>query len=179
MIAALLGKESVGLYAIGYQFGMVIMMLTDAFSKAWQPIFYRYAKDLKFSLIKKIQVGYLLGLPVVAIIYVVVACWAVPLVVDERYATAIQFIPVVVAAYVAMGYYQLYFPYLILYKKTKVLVYITPTAALVNVLLNYWWLPIFGAMGAAYATLIAYGITSLSLYLYTYRLRKFNERAVE
>jgi len=179
MIATLLGKESVGLYAIGYQFGMVILMLTDAFSKAWQPMFYRYAKEFQFGLIKKVQIGYLVGLPVIAFIYGVIACWVVPFVVDERYATAIQFIPVVVTAYVAMGCYQLYFPYLILYKKTKVLVYITPCAALVNILLNYWWLPIFGPMGAAYSTLIAYGITSLSLYLYTYKLRKMNERAVE
>lgn len=179
MIATLLGKESVGLYAIGYQFGMVILMLTDAFSKAWQPMFYRYAKELQFRAIKKVQLSYLLGLPIIAFVYGVIACWVVPFVVDERYATAIQFIPIVVAAYVAMGYYQLYFPYLILYKKTKVLVYITPCAALVNVLLNYWWLPIFGAIGAAYATLIAYIVTSASLYIYTRRLIKNNEKAIK
>lgn len=179
MIATLLGKESVGLYAIGYQFGMVILMLTDAFSKAWQPMFYRYAKELQFRVVKKVQLSYLLGLPIIAFVYGVVACWVVPFVVDERYATAIQFIPVIVAAYVAMGYYQLYFPYLILYKKTKVLVYITPCAALVNVLLNYWWLPIFGAIGAAYATLIAYIITSVSLYIYTRRLIKNNEKVIK
>lgn len=43
---------------------------------------------------------------------------------------------------------------------------IVAIAAIVNIALNYWWIPIFGVMGSAYATVMAYVITlGLSMYL--------------
>lgn len=170
MIAALLGKDEVGLYSVGYQFGMVIMLLTDAFSKAWQPIFYRYSKDGMYNEIKKIQTAYLTGLPLIAIAYSIIAYNIVPFILGDDYESSIQFIPVVVSAYVAMGVYQLYFPYLILYKRTKILTIITPAAAILNVILNYVLLPEFGAIIAAYTTLICYLFTSISIFIYARKL---------
>jgi len=36
--------------------------------------------------------------------------------------------------------------------------WITVVAAIVNVVLNLWWIPLFGIVGAAWATVVAYGI---------------------
>ena len=50
--------------------------------------------------------------------------------------------------------------------RTKYQVVIVAIAAVVNIALNYWWIPIFGVMGSAYATLMAYAITlGLSMHL--------------
>lgn len=41
-------------------------------------------------------------------------------------------------------------------KYTAGQVWVVAAASLVNIALNLWWIPVFGAVGAAYATLVAY-----------------------
>lgn len=47
-------------------------------------------------------------------------------------------------------------------KKTKKLVFISIAAALFNILLNLWWIPIWGIMGAAYATVVTFVIALIT-----------------
>ena len=47
-------------------------------------------------------------------------------------------------------------------KRTHKQVLVVLVAAILNVLLNVWWIPYFGLLGAAYATVVAYGV---ALYL--------------
>ena len=73
-------------------------------------------------------------------------------------------IPVCVG-YIAFGLYQIFFPYLVHAKKTKYLIFITPLAAVFNVIFNNALIPIYGLVGAAYATIIAY-LVSFALVFY-------------
>ena len=40
-IEKMVSIEMVGIYSIGYMFGMIVMLFTDAFIKAWSPWFYK------------------------------------------------------------------------------------------------------------------------------------------
>ena len=40
-IERMVGLDAVGHYAIGYNFGMIVLICTDAFNKAWSPWFYK------------------------------------------------------------------------------------------------------------------------------------------
>lgn len=172
MIAAILGAVEVGIYSIGYQFGMVLVILTDAFSKAWQPKFYRMMKDGEEKLVNKIQLLYVFMLPIIAVVYTAVATFAIPYMVAEPYVSSLDIVPYIVLGYIFFGYYQLIFPYIILLEKTKVLAVITPICALVNILLNLYLLPLFGSIGAAYSTIAAYLLLSVVLYLYIIKVER-------
>ena len=45
------------------------------------------------------------------------------------------------------------------FKRTFMIPIITIAGATINILLNLWWIPIWGAMGSAWATAISYGVT--------------------
>lgn len=50
MINNLINVESTGLYSVGYRFGMVVLMIETAFSRAWLP----------FSMIKSIKIKWMI-----------------------------------------------------------------------------------------------------------------------
>jgi len=55
--------------------------------------------------------------------------------------------------------------YLIAEGYTKLALIRTAAGALVNIILNLWWIPIFGIKGAAWASLIAYGVATFYIIL--------------
>jgi O-antigen/teichoic acid export membrane protein len=161
-IKEMLGVDQVGIYTIGYQFGTLTMFITLAFLKAWQPWFFKkIASDSiedreEIARNTCIYIGLLL---VGSMLYLFVAHFALPYIVDERYWDARSVLTPLVLASVAYGGYQIFFPYLVHLKLTHVLAIATPTAALINIILNFILIPQFGIVGAAYATLCAYIFT--------------------
>ncbi len=167
-IDELLGTDAVGIYTVGYQFGMVILIFSDAFLKAWQPWFYKSLAGDKYEnkvTVVKYSWYFIVLLSIGALIYSAIAQWILPYVVDKRYYEASSVILPVAISYIAFGAYQIIFPYLVMVGKTKVLAIITPTAAVVNIGLNLIWIPQYGILGAAYATIAAY-VTSFILVLF-------------
>ena len=58
-------------------------------------------------------------------------------------------------------------------KRTKVLPFLTGVAGLTNIALNLYWIPRYGMMGAAYATLVSYFLLFLLAHFaaqYFYRI---------
>ena len=163
-LANMVGPAEVGIYSVGYNFGMVIMLFSDAFAKAWNPWLLRMLAQP--STVRKIKVArasfiYILALMLGTPIYILLAQWAIPLVVGVEFAESSKFIPVICVSYVIFGIYQLFFPFLVLIKKTGFLAFSSVFAAGVNLAANYILIQHYGGMGAAYSTLIAYGISTL------------------
>jgi O-antigen/teichoic acid export membrane protein len=166
-ISEMLGGKAVGIYSVGYQFGMVVMLFTEAFLKAWQPWFYKKLAADTFEnnmLIVRYTRLYLLILVIGALVYAMLAQWLLPFVVDDRYLEAGSIILPVVVSYIAFGAYQIFFPYLVYVKKTYVLTFISPLAALVNIILNLQLIPEYGIEGAAYATIASYMISCILVF---------------
>lgn len=158
-IKEMMGVDQVGIYTIGYQFGTLTMFITVAFLKAWQPWFFR--KIASNSIEDRGEIArntwiYLGVLIIGSFLYLLLADFALPFIVDERYWEAESVLLPLVMASAAFGAYQIFFPYLVHLKLTKLLAIATPIAALINVILNFILIPKFGIVGAAYATLCAY-----------------------
>jgi len=161
-IKEMMGVDQLGIYTIGYQFGTLTMFITVAFLKAWQPWFFK--KIASSSIEDRGEIArntwiYLGLLTVGSMLYLFVANFALPYIVDERYWDARSVLTPLVLASAAYGGYQIFFPYLVHLKLTHVLAIATPIAAFINVLLNFILIPQFGIVGAAYATLGAYIFT--------------------
>ncbi|MDB4453443.1 oligosaccharide flippase family protein [Pseudomonadales bacterium] len=165
-----LGADAVGVYSVGYQMGMVVLLFTDAFLKAWQPWFYKKLasnNDADKFLIVKFTRRYLILLIAGTGIYSLSAIKILPLIVGDQYSSASSIIFPVALSYAAFDVYQIFFPYLIHTKKTDVLVVISPLSAFLNVILNALWIPVFGMVGAAYATIGAYLFSAFLVFLFS------------
>lgn len=168
-IEKMVSLEAVGVYAVGYSFGMIVMLFTDAFIKAWSPWFYKNLAnptDSKKVKIVKYTYIFIIGLFVLAAIISMVAEYMLPYFVDKKFYGASEFIFWVALGYAVRGVYQIYFPYLVHISRTSFLAVSTVLAALVNLVLNYLLIDMYGAIGAAYATAGAFAVSAMLVFWY-------------
>jgi O-antigen/teichoic acid export membrane protein len=168
----MVGLEAVALYSIGYSFGMVVSLFTDALIKAWSPWFYQQLVNPtheKKSKIVKLTYLYLIGVFVVAYVISVLGEFILPFVVDERYTDAAEYIWWIALGYAINGVYKIFFPYLVHISKTGFLAFSTVMASIINIFLNYLLIPEYGALGSAYATIFAFAVSALLVFEYQRR----------
>ncbi len=154
------GADEVGLYSIGYRFGTLtsIIFLTP-FLLIWEPKSYQMAKDANasrrigtvFSYVSTILLFLMLGLVVNArnIIRILTA---------PEYHSAYNVIPLVVGAYVLYAMDFVVRIGLLVHSRTKTVLGVVLTACAVNVAANVFMVPAFGRMGAAWTTLLSFGV---------------------
>lgn len=168
-IEKMVSIEAVGIYSVGYMFGMVVMLFTDAFIKAWSPWFYKSLvepTDSKKEKIVKYTYIYIVGVFVLAIFISIVGEFILPYFVDEKFFGASEFILWIAIGYAVQGVYKIFFPYLVHISHTSFLAFSTVIAAILNLLFNYIFISQFGTIGAAYATIIAFGVSALLVFWY-------------
>jgi O-antigen/teichoic acid export membrane protein len=168
-IEKMVGLDAVGIYTVGYMFGMVIMLFSDAFIKAWSPWFFKNLSNptaTKKQKIVKYTYIYIFGIFIFAVLISFIGKWILPYFVDERYIDARNYILWISIGYAVHSIYKIFFPYLVHINKTAFLAISTVVAAILNLILNYYFINIFGVVGAAYATIISFLVGSILVFWY-------------
>lgn len=160
--------HELGIYTIGYQIGMVMNAITISFNKAWQPNYYELMKidnkNRKKIENRRIVSIWLLGIGGVCLFGILWTKELIYFLTPSEYHLAIGIIPFVLLSYLINGLYMFAGAPLFYYKKTIYLPFLTGFSALVNIILNLIFIPLFGIYGAVYATLIAYSVQSINTY---------------
>ena len=171
----LVGREAVGLYEVGYKFGMITLLFADALIRAWTPWFFSKmnsrGEDVSVQVVKY---SYLVVIAFFAASLFITAGSHVIFseMVDARYNGARVLIIWIALAFATRGIYQLTLLYLIHEGKTSFLAYNTLVAVSINLIMNYFLIRINGIVGAAQATLIAFCVMSLGTWWYANRIHK-------
>lgn len=171
-IERMVGLEMVGIYSVGYTFGLVVILFTDAFIKAWSPWFYKslvQPTSKKKRQIVKYTYLYIFIIFLLSILISLAAEFILPFVVDKRFIGAKDYVLWIALGYAVHGIYKIFYPYLVHIDKTAFLAFSTVLAAVINLLLNYLLIDSFGAIGAAYATILAFIASSLLVFVYQSR----------
>lgn len=150
----------VGIYSLGYKFGMMIsMLIATPFQRAWQTHSFEIAKNHDAKSIYSRVFTYFTCLLVLAALGVSVFIDdAITVLSPDSYAGAAALVPILVLAYVFMGMSNFVtLGILLSFQTQKIGLYQVPLA-LVNVLLNIALIQSFGMMGAAYSTLITFAL---------------------
>tara|TARA_B100001758_G_scaffold247953_1_gene269033 strand:+ start:18331 stop:19608 length:1278 start_codon:yes stop_codon:yes gene_type:complete len=174
-IERMVNLEMVGIYSVGYMFGMVVLLFTSAFLKAWSPWFYKMLSDInekKKRNIVRYSYLYILATFLIAFGVSIFAKFIIPYVVDSSYAGAEVYVFWIAIGYAVHGIYKIFFPYLVHISKTSFLAVSTVIAAVLNLFFNYFLIKEFGAIGAAYSTVLSF-IISASL-VFWYQQKHFN-----
>jgi len=166
--------SEVGLYNVGYQLGQAFSLIMTSIDYAWGPIYYNIAKNKVEHEAKRIfsrmatlyiTFGSILVAGVIlfsrALVYFLVA---------ESFHAAYRVIPVISAGYLIHIIYLVSIRSLYLKKRTFIIAPITGLAAIINIGLNILWIPEYGMMGAAYATLISFLIQTILIHIFAQRI---------
>jgi O-antigen/teichoic acid export membrane protein len=172
ILKALTDDATVGVYQANYRLGVLMMLVVGMFDYAWRPFFLQHAKDDDAKDLFARVFTYFVALMLFILI-------SVSLFVDDLvriqvfgkyfihpdYWKGLTIVPIILLSYVFTGAYVNFVVGIYLEKKTKVLPYVTGAGAIVNVAVNFWLIPLYGIMGAAFATLASYVVMAAGMYI--------------
>ena len=169
----LLNKDILGEYSANYKFGTLLLLIVTAFRTAWQPFFLKIATNPEAKKIyAKVMdlfvygTGFLVLAGSLLLEYII----TLPLIggkslLGSAYWGGIQIIPVILLSYMFYGIYVNLTVGIYIEKKSGLMWIFTGSAAMANILSNLYLMPAFGMMGAAYATLIAYMVMTITIFV--------------
>ena len=168
--------REVGLYAIAYTLGMIMSLITVSLNQAWAPVYYDLARkgDEGRHVLSKMCSGLIIALTAVACFGALIAQGFVARFCDHRYVSAGGVVPWIIGAYLAHSLFTLFSLAPMQARRSKLIMGGSFVALVVNTVLNFALIPHWGMYGAAYATLIAYVIEAMVMYVLAqraYRLR--------
>ena len=168
----LLDKDTLGKYSANYKFGTLLLLVVTAFRTAWQPFFLKVAAspEAKKIYAKVMDIfiyitGFLVLIGSLLLEYIITT----PLIsgksiLGSAYWGGVQIIPVILLSYMFYGIYVNLTVGIYIEKKSGLMWIFTGSAAVAKILSNLFLMPAFGIMGAAYATLLAYLIMSVTIF---------------
>jgi O-antigen/teichoic acid export membrane protein len=172
-INQMVSTSAVGVYTVGYQFGMIMLLVITAFNRTWSPWMYELlAEDTEENKKTIVKATYLVGggFVILALAITGIAYFLLPFMTAENYHGGTVYVIWIAMGYAFNGMYTLVFPYGVHVGKTSYLGITTFSAAIVNLIANYYLISINGALGAAQATLISYIIMFGSVWWYSNKL---------
>lgn len=152
IVSTLLGVESLGIYMVASQIGMVMMALIEPLNKALAPwLFGQLAQNDAALRQRIVRSTYLLhgALALTGLVVVVVSQAMFDVFIDARYSAAIKLIPWMVAGFVLQGMYYSVVNYLFYAERTGRLSLMSATAAVTGCVVSYALTSWLGLLGAA------------------------------
>ncbi len=168
-------------YQVNYRLGIPMLIFVSVFDFAWQPFFIKYYKDEDAkNVFGRVLTYYtfISALIMLTLIFFVENFIKIPFsngtLINSLYWTGINIIPIIVLAYFFYGLYINFSAGIIIAKKTYTSSVSLLLAVIINVLLNFILVPIYGYLGAAYSICIAYFVSMITMYLFSkkyYRIK--------
>lgn len=164
-IKDLLGLEELGIYGVAYRFAAVAGLIMIGFQESLTPlIFKNYKRKKTPSDISKIFNIFIIFASLAVAGSILFSKEIVILFTTEIFYSSANLITLLILS-VFFSNIFIFTPGLSIAKKTKLISVIAIFGAIINTILNYTLIPIFGLSGAAYATLIS-SMCGFLLYLY-------------
>jgi O-antigen/teichoic acid export membrane protein len=176
-----IAEAQVGIYSACYKLAMLVTILLQAYRYAAEPFFFAQLKNQdKNKVYAKVMNVFI---AMVCLVFLVVSLnidFFKLFIRNEAYYVGLKVVPILLLANVFLG---IYYNQSIWYKlsgQTKFGAYIAIGGASLTVILNVVFIPLYGYMASAWATLIVYGAQMIASYLLgqkhypiAYNLRKF------
>lgn len=161
MLFGILGEKEtlsqIGIYGACYKISIIITLFIQAFRYAAEPFFFAQEKETNAKeTYSKVMTYFVIVCATIflgVMLFIDVVKYFIP---NEAFWEGLQVVPILMFANISLG---IYYNQSIWYKlsgKTKYGAYIGIFGALITVVLNFVWIPIYGYVGSAWATLICY-----------------------
>jgi len=165
MINKMVGTTETGLYSFAYRVGMIFQLVITAMNKAWTPLFYQNLRDKNYGGINKTARKYSIIVSGFALFLVIFAPLLVKILASSKFYVALPLVPVIILGFMFQYFYFMYTGYAFYEKKTKSIAVVTIISGLINIGLNYIFIPKFGYIAAAWTTVATFIIFFFLSYL--------------
>ncbi len=174
MITRFCGKADTAFYSVAYSCAQIVSILWNSMNSAWSPWAYEQMEAKNYTALKKASKPFMIGFGIIVFGGLLVAPEVLLIMGGKKYAQALAVLPPVMLGYVFQFVYSLYVNIEFYSKKQNYIAIGTTAAALVNVALNFIFIPLFGYIAAAYTTMVGYIVLFAVHFLFVKRLGKLD-----
>lgn len=165
MIESMRSSSDAALYSVAYSLGNILTVFINAINASLAPYTYQKLKKGETEEIRKFTTTVFLLLILIAGIVIMVGPELIYILGGEKYIEAKWVIPPIAAAIVFFFMYPMFANIEFYYEKRIMTMIASIMAAILNVILNYICIPMFGYIAAAFTTLICYIALSIFHYI--------------
>lgn len=156
MISYMTGPGEAGIYSLAYSISMIMLLFNSALTDTMGPWIYQKIKEKKIKDIAPaayMSIGIIMA---VNLLLIILAPEAVRIFAPPAYYEAIYCIPPVAMSVLFIYAYDLFAKFAFYYEQTRLIMLASVGGAVLNIILNYFCIQMFGYMAAAYTTLLCF-----------------------
>ena len=166
MVQKLVSMAAAGLYGVAYNAGMIMKIVTQSINNALIPWQYNKLEKQEFRELDDVLFLIFIGVAACAFVFSSFAPEIMHILAPPSYYEAVYVIPPVAVGLVFSFMYTAFANVEFFFDQNKFTMYISMAGALLNIVLNYFGIKLFGYVAAAYTTLFCYAVFALCHYLY-------------
>ena len=161
-----IGKSEMGIYAACYKLGVFMTLFITAFRMGAEPFFFNQAdtKNARTTYATILTYFTIFGSIFMFVIIAYIKLFSKIVIGDAIYLQALHIVPIILLANLMLGIYHNLSVWYKLTDKTKYGMYISSFGALITIIINIIFIPMFGYIASAWATLLAYTTMTLISY---------------
>jgi O-antigen/teichoic acid export membrane protein len=156
MLQRMSGESDAGIYRFAYNVALVISVLWMSFNTTWIPFYYEYKKNNRKTLLLLRAKNYITIFTILTMGFILLAPEVYRVMAPQEYWSGIVLIPLIAMAYYFNFLYSFPASYEFYNAKTKLISIGTICAAIINIVCNLIFIPLYAGTGAAIATLISF-----------------------
>ncbi len=149
-------RAETGIYAACYKISIILSLFIQAFRFAAEPFFFSRAKDKNAPALFARVMDYFVLFCCIVFLGVAMNMDFIKYFVGKNFFSGLSIVPILMLANIFLGIYVNLSIWYKLSDKTMMGAWVAIVGAVITIVLNIWWIPIFGYTGSAWATLICY-----------------------
>lgn len=161
IIGWFLNASYVAIYGVAHSAGLLLVMINNGINASYVPWLYDKLKNGNYSSVSHVANSLAVAVLLPVFFLMILSPECVRLLATEDYLEAIWCIPPIATSVVFSFVYTLFVNVEIYYGKTWCVAVASILSAALNAVLNYWLIPRFGYISAAYVTSACYLATAL------------------
>jgi len=160
-----IAKQQIGIYGACYKISIIITMFVQAFRYAAEPYFFAHSKDSDFyKTFADVTKYFIVGCLLIFLGTMFNLPW-IQEYVGKNYRSGLGVVPILLMANLCLGVYYNLSMWYKLEHKTMYGAYFTLFGAVITIVINVGFVPRYGYMASAWATLICYASTMVLSYV--------------
>lgn len=166
MISKMIGNTQAAYYSVAYTISMMMNLIMSALNNALMPFIYKSINNGKNEDIRKGTAFIFILMAMLCIVTMAFAPEIITIFAGKNYADAVYVVPPIAASVYFIFVYSMFSTIEYYYQKTVRIAVATSVSAIINIVLNYYLINIYGYYAAGYTTLISYMILTVIHYLF-------------
>ena len=165
MINNIIDAKATGLYSLGYNIGMLLLIIIGAMQKARAPYIYQFLENNNYDKLDSLMVKMFSIVVICALGLILFAKEVIIILADKKFHEGLSVIPFVVTGYIFYEMSSIVGMFIRYTKKTIFQSITVLFAGALNIILNKIFIPKYGYVAAAYTTTISYFVMFLLTFI--------------